>query len=266
MSSVVLPPRDFSYWSSGGEMDRIPTMPEGPVVQQMFARVAGRYDLANRLLSAGVDRRWRKIAVQMAEVRPEDRVLDVCAGTGDLSFDLARAGAAVVGSDFTFEMLEKAQAKIPRAWQAPGSAAAGRPVPPVFIAGDTMELPFPDHAFDLVTVAFGIRNVQDPLAGLTEMRRVIRPGGRVVVLEFCKPSAPIISGLYLFYFRRILPILGRLISGDTGGAYSYLPASVMAFPERAEFLELMTKAGFGSPQQKILTCGIAALYRAEVEV
>lgn len=241
-------------------------MPEGPEIQKMFARVAERYDLANRLLSAGIDRRWRRTAVEIAEVRAEDRILDVCAGTGDLSLDLARTGAAVIGSDFTFEMLEKAQAKIPTGWQEAGGAGGTGPVRPVFIAGDTTELPFPSQTFDLVTVAFGIRNVQDPLVGLREMRRVIRPGGRVVVLEFCKPSAPIFSGLYLFYFRRILPLLGRMISGDTGGAYSYLPASVMAFPERAEFLELMTQAGFGSPQQKILTFGIAAIYRAEVEV
>ena len=235
------------------------------MVQQMFARIADRYDSVNRVLSVGVDRRWRKTAVAMAGVQPGDRALDVCAGTGDLSLDLARTGAMVVGSDFTLEMLAHAQHKIPAGWRSSDGASADQPTRPVFIAGDTLELPFPDQSFDLVTTAFGIRNVEDPLAGLREMRRVLRPGGRVIVLEFCKPSTPIISAAYLFYFRRILPWIGQLVSGDKGGAYSYLPASVMAFPERAEFLRLMSEAGFGSPQQKILSCGIAAVYRAEVD-
>ena len=236
------------------------------MVQQMFARIADRYDSVNRVLSAGIDRGWRKKAVRIAEVRPADRVLDVCAGTGDLSLDLARTGAAVVGSDFTLEMLALAQHKIPEGWGASEQADADHPSRPVFIAGDTLELPFPDQSFDLVTTAFGIRNVEDPLQGLREMRRVLRPGGRAVVLEFCKPRSPVLSGVYLFYFRRILPWIGRLVSGDKGGAYSYLPESVMAFPERDAFLGLMSEAGFGSPRQKILSGGIAAIYRAEVDV
>ena len=115
-------------------------------------------------------------------------------------------------------------------------------------------------------MAFGIRNVSDPLAGLREMRRVTKAGGRIVVLEFCKPRVPVLTGCYLFYFRHVLPWLGRLISGDRGGAYSYLPDSVMHFPERAGFLALMREAGLTSPQQRILSCGIAAIYRAEVPV
>jgi demethylmenaquinone methyltransferase/2-methoxy-6-polyprenyl-1,4-benzoquinol methylase len=244
--------------AAGPATGQNPRMPDGPVVQQMFARVADRYDLANRLLSAGIDRGWRRAAVRLAQAGPPDCVLDVCSGTGDLAGDLARTGAWVVGSDFTIEMLAHARDKASRS--KPGAATRR----PVFVAGDTMNLPFPDGAFDLVTVAFGIRNVSDPLGGLREMARVTRPGGRVVVLEFCKPRVPVVTGLYLFYFRRILPLLGRLISGDKGGAYSYLPRSVMGFPERQEFLDLMRQAGLAAPRQKILTCGIAALYRAEV--
>jgi demethylmenaquinone methyltransferase/2-methoxy-6-polyprenyl-1,4-benzoquinol methylase len=223
----------------------------------MFAHIAPRYDVANRVLSGGVDRRWRRGAVRFSGAGPGDRVLDVCSGTGDLALALARTGSRVVGSDFTFEMLRRAGPKT--------AAQADRlDHPPTFVAGDTMELPFRDDSFDLVTVAFGIRNVSAPLEGLREMRRVTRPGGRIVVLEFCKPRVPVVGALYRFYFRRILPVLGRMISGDTKGAYSYLPESVMAFPERGEFLELMRKAGLEAPHQKILTCGIAALYRAEV--
>lgn len=222
----------------------------------MFARVADRYDLANRVLSMGVDRGWRRAAVRMAEAGSGDRVLDVCTGTGDLSIDLSRTGAQVVGADFTLPMLRHTGPKVAAQLQAGDTL-------PRFVAGDAMNLPFADHSFDLCTVAFGIRNVEDPLAGLREMRRVLRPGGRVLVLEFCKPRTPVIGPLYMFYFRRVLPRLGRMISGDTGGAYSYLPASVMAFPEREAFLDLLQQAGFTSPRQRILTCGIAALYRAE---
>lgn len=223
----------------------------------MFAHIAPRYDVANRVLSAGIDRRWRRAAVRLAGAGPDDRVLDVCSGTGDLAIDLAKTGAAVVGSDFTLAMLARAPAKV-RA-HADRLAQA-----PWFVAGDTISLPFRAASFDLVTVAFGIRNVSDPLQGLREMHRVTRPGGRIVVLEFCKPRVPVVGGLYRFYFRRVLPVLGRLISGDTQGAYSYLPESVMAFPERDEFLELMRQAGLTQPHQKILSLGIAALYRAEV--
>jgi demethylmenaquinone methyltransferase/2-methoxy-6-polyprenyl-1,4-benzoquinol methylase len=231
-------------------------MPEGAKVQDMLTHIAPRYDVANRVLSAGIDRRWRRLTVGMAGAGPDDRVLDVCTGTGDLAIDLAKSGSAVVGSDFTFAMLRRSLPKV--------RALAGLAHAPTFVAGDTTDLPFQDDSFDLVTVAFGIRNVSDPLHGLREMRRVTRPGGRVVVLEFCKPRVPVVGGLYRFYFRRILPVLGRLISGDTQGAYSYLPQSVMAFPERGEFLELMREAGLTQAQQKILSLGIAAIYRAEV--
>ena len=229
-------------------------MPEGAAIRSMFARVAPRYDRANHLLSMGIDHGWRRAAVRFAELQPGERVLDTCCGTGDLALALTRAGGEVVGTDFCPEMLTHAVTK---------SRAAGAPR---WLAADTMRLPFADDSFDLATVAFGIRNVEDPVAGLREMGRVVRPGGRVLVLEFCRPRLPGLRQAYLLYFRRVLPRLGRWISGDTEGAYDYLPDSVMKFPERGAFLELMSDAGLESPRMRLLSGGIAALYRAEIPV
>jgi demethylmenaquinone methyltransferase/2-methoxy-6-polyprenyl-1,4-benzoquinol methylase len=228
----------------------MPAMPEAGMVRSMFARVADRYDRANRVLSLGIDITWRSAAIKVAALKPGERVLDVCCGTGDLALAMAKKGAQVTGTDFCPPMLSHALRK-----------SKARPLP--WLAADTMSLPFPDASFDLATVAFGIRNVADPVAGMREMARVVRPGGRVVVLEFCKPKLPIVRSAYLFYFRRILPTLGRWVSKDRDGAYDYLPASVMAFPERGEFLALMTRAGLSTPSARYLSCGIAAVYRAE---
>jgi len=223
----------------------------------MFARVAARYDRANHWLSLGIDRWWRRQAVRSVGVEQCHRVLDVCAGTGDLSLALAGAGATVVGSDFCPEMLDYAEVKAGRAGLASGCSR------PRFVAADTMALPFPADSFDAASVAFGIRNVADPVAGLREMARVVRAGGRVVVLEFSLPRGPL-RPLYLLYFRRVLPRLGEWISGDHGGAYAYLSSSVMRFPERDSFLELMRDAGLVHPRYRLLTGGVAALYSAEV--
>lgn len=228
-------------------------MPEGAVVRQMFARVADRYDRANHVLSLGIDVAWRRAVVRAAGIGRGSRVLDVCSGTGDLAIALASTGAEVTGSDFCPEMLRHAVRK---------SASLG-PGAPGYLAADTQRLPFPDDTFDVVTVAFGIRNVADPVAGLREMARVLKPGGRVLVLEFCKPRLPLVRSAYLFYFRRVLPKLGSWITGDRHGAYDYLPQSVMGFPERGEFLDLMREAGLSSPHARILTLGIASIYRGD---
>jgi demethylmenaquinone methyltransferase/2-methoxy-6-polyprenyl-1,4-benzoquinol methylase len=230
-------------------------MPEAEQVRRMFARVARRYDRTNRVLSCGIDLRWRRAAVRFAAVEPHERALDVCAGTGDLALALASAGAEVVGSDFCPEMLAFAVAK---------SRRLPAPHRPTWLAGDALRLPFPDASFDLATVAFGIRNVADPVAALAEMARVVRPGGRVVVLEFTTPAPRGLGALYLFYFRRVLPRLGNLVAGDRGGAYDYLAESVLEFPQREAFLGLMRAAGLTAPQMRLLTGGIAALYRGDV--
>ena len=225
----------------------------------MFARVAPRYDRANHWLSLGVDVAWRRAATRFAEVVPGAAALDVCTGTGDLALALARAGARVTATDFCPEMLGLAAAKAGRRRRRrPGAP------PPRFAVADALELPFPARSFDLATVAFGIRNVRDPVAALREMARVVRPGGRVVVLEFARPRVPLLGRAYLLYFRRVLPRLGRWITGDRGGAYHYLPESVLRFPEREAFAQLMLEAGLESPAFRVLTGGIAALYRAEV--
>lgn len=231
-------------------------MPDGTTIQRMFAEVAPGYDRANRALSLGIDGWWRRQAVRMTDVRPGEHGLDVCSGTGDLAMALLRAGAAMVGADFCAPMLARAAAK-----PSGAAAALGRPL---FLCADALALPFADATFDFATVAFGIRNVSDPSAGLREMARVVRPGGRIVVLEFTKPRMPLLGPAYRFYFRRVLPRLGSWISGARNEAYRYLHDSVMAFPERDEFLAVMRAAGLRTPRMRLLTGGIAALYRGEV--
>ena len=228
-------------------------MPDGTTIQRMFAEVAPGYDRAYRALSLGIDVWWRRQTVRTTRVVHGERGLDVCAGTGDLTLALQRAGATVVGADFCAPMLVRALAK------ADGCAAAPR-----FVAADALALPFADATFDFATIAFGIRNVSDPVAGLREMARVVRPGGRVVVLEFSRPRLPVLGSAYRFYFRSVLPALGRLISRAKNDAYRYLHDSVMAFPEREQFLELMRAAGLRGPRQRLLTGGIAAIYRGDV--
>jgi demethylmenaquinone methyltransferase/2-methoxy-6-polyprenyl-1,4-benzoquinol methylase len=218
-------------------------------IRQMFAGISRGYDRANRVLSVGFDQRWRRAAVRLAGARAEHKILDICAGTGDLALAFAATGARVTGTDFCPEMLSLARRK-----------CAGSSNPPTFLGADAERLPFPDSAFDIASVAFGIRNVQDPLRGLREMSRVTRAGGRVVVLEFSKPKGRVLAPLYGFYFRRVLPRLGSLLTGDRSGAYQYLHDSVMEFPEGEHFVSLMTRAGLADVRLRTLTCGIAAIY------
>ena len=223
-------------------------MPEERLVRSMFARIAPRYDLLNHLLSMGIDRGWRRRLLARAGELGGKLAVDACSGTGDLALVLARGGARVLGVDFTFEMLERARAKKPD--------PRGGPV--AFVHGDALRLPVPDGAADLSTVAFGIRNVADRRRGLEELRRVVRPGGQVFVLEFSMPRNRLLRRLYLFYFTALLPRIGGFISGDAG-AYNYLPDTVLAWPSPEEFQGEMEEAGLEACGFELLSGGIACL-------
>lgn len=220
-------------------------------VRRMFAAIAPRYDLLNHLLSLNIDRWWRRRAVDRLnwEREPNGIYLDNCAGTLDLAVELAgRPGfrGHVVGSDFVWEMLKGGDGKLDR-------------VPISRSCADALALPYPDAAFAGASVGFGVRNLADLDAGLREMARVLRPGARLVILEFTTPGWQPFRALYLFYFLRVLPLLGRLVSKH-GSAYSYLPESVLHFPEPPELARRMKAAGFSTVEWRTLTGGIAALH------
>lgn len=221
-------------------------------VRSMFAAIAGSYDLNNRLHSMWRDQAWRRKAVRLCEVKPTDEVLDVACGTGDLSLAMADAGPRrVVGIDFTHEMLRIAGEKT-RRWE--GATAV------TFSDGDAMRLPAPDGSFDVVSIAFGIRNVAEPGDALAEFYRVLRPGGRACVLEFSIPENAAMRAAYMFYFKQVMPRTATLISGDRSGAYRYLPRSVNTFLSRQEMVRMMEGAGFCEVRQHPLTFGIAVAY------
>jgi demethylmenaquinone methyltransferase/2-methoxy-6-polyprenyl-1,4-benzoquinol methylase len=215
----------------------------------MFDAIAPRYDLLNHLLSAGIDKRWRKRAIASLGLTGRETLIDVCTGTADVALE-ATGAAHVVGVDFAGAMLTLGLRKVHAANQAKRIA---------LIRGDAMRLPARDHSADAATVAFGIRNVQHPEVACAEMARVLRAGGRLAILEFGVPRIPGVSALYLWYFRRVLPLIGRMISGHTG-AYSYLPASVSTFPPPAEFVTILRQAGFAEVRAVPLTFGIVYLY------
>jgi demethylmenaquinone methyltransferase / 2-methoxy-6-polyprenyl-1,4-benzoquinol methylase len=215
----------------------------------MFDAIAPRYDLLNRLLSAGIDKRWRKRAIASLDLSGRETLIDVCTGTADVALE-ATGAAHVVGVDFAGAMLTLGLRKVHAANQERRIA---------LIRGDAMRLPARDRSADAATVAFGIRNVQRPEVACAEMARVLRPGARLAILEFGVPRIPGVSSLYLWYFRRVLPLIGRMISGHTG-AYSYLPASVGTFPPPAEFVTILRQAGFADVRAVPLTFGIVYLY------
>jgi demethylmenaquinone methyltransferase / 2-methoxy-6-polyprenyl-1,4-benzoquinol methylase len=222
-------------------------------VRRMFGAIAPRYDLLNHLLSANRDRAWRRRAVdRLLEGSPRDGVyLDACAGTFDLSVELADRAAfngTVLGFDFAYPMLDAGRGKL-----------KGRGIAPA--CADALRLPLPDSSVDGAMVAFGVRNLAGLEAGLREFGRVIRPGGRLVVLEFMTPHWQPFRALYLFYFRRVLPLVGRLVSRH-GSAYTYLPESVLKFPEPNELSRHMERAGFSDVTWEAMTGGIVAVHRA----
>jgi demethylmenaquinone methyltransferase/2-methoxy-6-polyprenyl-1,4-benzoquinol methylase len=228
-------------------------------VRKMFAAIAPSYDLNNRLHSLWQDQRWRRKAVKLAEVRASDVVVDVACGTGDLTLALAAAKPkAAVGIDFTFEMLPIA---ISKSKQLPTANCQLSIVNSVFLNGDAQSLPLPDEIADVASIAFGIRNVQMPAAALREFHRILRPGGRVIILEFSLPCNRVLRGLYNLYFRHILPRTATLISGDKTGAYRYLPESVCTFIGREEMMGMMRSAGFERVEQFPMTFGVCVCYR-----
>lgn len=224
-------------------------------VAGMFDAIAARYDFLNHLLSAGLDRRWRVHAIRSLRLTGRDAVLDVCTGTGDVAMAaVTRPGGAarVLGVDFSGEMLRRGVAKV---------AAAGLADRISLVRGDATRVPAASASMDAATVAFGIRNVQEPARALAEMHRVLRPGGRVAILEFSIPGSPVIRAVYLPYFRYVLPRIGRLVSGH-GSAYTYLPASVSAFVAPEAMRRMLGDAGFREVHATPLSFGIVTLYTA----
>jgi demethylmenaquinone methyltransferase / 2-methoxy-6-polyprenyl-1,4-benzoquinol methylase len=240
----------------GGTAGTPGTLPE-PQVRAMFDRIAGVYDRLNSLMTAGLHHRWRARAVDLAAVGPGARVLDVATGTGDMALELATRvapGGAVVGADFSEQMLALARAK-----------AMARGFDEVrFEVANALALPYADDSFDAVTVGFGVRNFSDLELGLRELARVVRPGGRVVILEITTPQRPPLSSFFALWFDRIVPGLGRLV-GDPEGAYSYLPNSVRRFPGPRELAARMDAAGLGQIRYVITAGGIIALHVGTVE-
>lgn len=245
-------------------------------MRAMFDRIAGVYDPLNTAMTAGLHHRWRTRAADLARVGPGSRVLDVATGTGDLAIELARRvspGGEVLGSDFSEAMLARARAK---------TAAAGpQGVTPRFEWADALDLPYDDDSFDAATVGFGARNFSDLGLGLAEMARVVRPGGRVVVLEITTPSRPPLSIFYQLWFDRLVPLLGRLVeslaaparrlrgstsNGTIADAYTYLPSSVKRFPAPAALAAEMEQAGLGDISYLLTAGGIIAIHAGSVPV
>lgn len=219
----------------------------------MFDAIAPRYDLLNRVLSAGIDQRWRARAIRSLRLVDTDMLLDICTGTADVALAGRAAGAShVLGVDFSGAMLSLGLAKV---------RAAGQDGRITLVRGDAMQLPVASSSADAVTVAFGIRNVQRPEVACAEMARALRSGGRLAILEFGVPRLPGVRALYRWYFTRLLPLVGRFVSGH-GGAYSYLPASVGSFPPPAEFMTILRQAGFDDVRADPVTFGIVYLYTA----
>jgi len=247
-------------------------------VQRMFSAIAPSYDINNRLHSLWMDQHWRRTAVKLAQLRADDQVADIACGTGDLAIEFATALGTlshfkydqlalrnqVVGIDFTYQMLALARTKKqPQGMRHGRSDAPTSPYGRVvaYVNGDAMALPLPDTSADVISIAFGIRNVTDPAAAIREFHRVLKPGGRVIILEFSLPTNPVLRGMYNFYFRKVLPRTATLISGDKTGAYKYLPESVNTFIGREQMMGMMRDAGFQDVEQFPLTFGVCVCYR-----
>jgi demethylmenaquinone methyltransferase / 2-methoxy-6-polyprenyl-1,4-benzoquinol methylase len=222
----------------------------------MFDAIAGRYDFLNHLLSAGIDRRWRRRAIRSLQLTGRERVLDLCTGTGDLAIAAARArpaAARVVGVDFAGAMLRVGERKL-RSERLDGRIA--------MVQGDATRVPLGSASVDAVTIGFGIRNVEQMDVACAELYRVLKPGGRLAILEFAVPTLPLFGALYGWYVNRVLPRIGRALSRNDS-AYAYLPASIGAFASPDEFVKILRQAGFGSISPIPLMLGSVILYTAQ---
>lgn len=230
--------------------------PKERQVEQMFDSIAPAYDLMNRAMTFGIDRLWRSTAVGMLRGRAPEKILDVATGTGDLAIMLARKinGASITGIDLSTKMLAVGREKVRK-------ANLGQRIE--FIPADCLALPFADASFDCITVAYGVRNFADLEAGYREMRRVLKPGGMLCVIELSTPVNPVIKPLYRFYTRTIIPAVGRIVSKDAR-AYSYLPESIAAVAQRDDMCRLMSRAGFADTRYRALTFGVCCIYTATV--
>ncbi len=221
-------------------------MTDPGVVQRMFSTIAPRYDLLNRLLSLGMDQGWRKAAGAEMQLAAGDRALDLCCGTGDLALEIARI-TDVVGCDFSTAMLQLAQKKDPNQLR--------------LTAGDALAMPFSGGIFDSIAIVFGIRNLADLAAGFYEVHRVLKPGGRFVVLEFSRPQNRILRALHFVYVRGVVPVIGRLLS-PSSSAYQYLANTIMDFPDPQIIVDSLRNADFRSVKAATLSCGIVTVYAA----
>jgi len=229
-------------------------------IRRMFGEISPKYDFLNHVLSGGTDRYWRWRTVRAVAPQGDDPILDVCTGTGDLAlayWKKAKRTVPVIGTDFTHEMLVRANQKRNKATR---KAAGNRAAPLRFLEADTQRLPFPDDQFQIVSVAFGLRNVTDTQQGLREMVRVCKPGGRIAVLEFSLPRNRLIRAIYSGYFRRILPRIGQFFMRNSQAAYEYLPSSVSEFPHGEALCEILRACGMTDVTFRPLTFGIATLY------
>lgn len=220
----------------------------------MFASIAGKYDFLNHFLSLNIDKSWRKFTTKTVPPEPGVPVLDCCTGTGDLAIQYDRAAGGrspIVATDFCRPMLAHGLKKTHK-------IAANDRI--ILVEGDTLALPVPSNTFGVVTVAFGLRNVSNTVGGIDEMVRAARPGGKVAILEFSRPRGKVLGGLYLYFFKRILPGLGQAIAPNQYDAYSYLPASVLQFPDGQAMVDLLQSRGLCDVKAHVLTFGIATLY------
>ena len=246
----MTPDSSLAPQRSRAEMPRVgDKQDKSESVQRMFADIAPRYDLLNRVLSFGIDKRWRRAAASEALLLGPARLLDVATGTGDFAIELKRRSPQthITASDFVPQMLEIGRKK-----------AQVRHLKIIFEEGDALKLPYPDASFEALTCAFGFRNFADYGRGLAEFWRVLTPGGRLVILEFPPPAGGLFGSVFRFYFKHILPRIGALVSGNAG-AYTYLPESVLAFPDPARLARLMHATGFRA-RYRLLSGGIAAIH------